>query len=153
MKTELNVKELIKKFEDMAKRGTLLARGDVTQEDLLIQIVGTIVNEAMKEDNEKDENLYIITNTTSSGNYTPSIANSLESAMSWMYKCTADNIRNFKQDEYPELKTMSNIDVCLWAEENLPDIEIEDFQTYIGYSDGNYNCMQIFKLSDCISSK
>ena len=37
MKEEINVKELIEIFEDMAKRETLLARGGVTQEDLLIQ--------------------------------------------------------------------------------------------------------------------
>lgn len=48
MKEEINVKELIDTFRDMAKRGTLLARGGVTQEDLLIQIEGTIVKVAME---------------------------------------------------------------------------------------------------------
>ncbi len=48
MKEEINVKELIATFRDMAKRGTLLARGGVSQEDLLIQIEGTIVEVAMK---------------------------------------------------------------------------------------------------------
>ena len=48
MKTEVNVEKLIARFEDMAKRESLLI-GNVTQEDLLIQIVGTIVIEAMSE--------------------------------------------------------------------------------------------------------
>lgn len=47
-KEEIKVKELIDTFRDMAKRGTLLARGGVTQEDLLIQIIGTITNVAMR---------------------------------------------------------------------------------------------------------
>lgn len=36
-------------FRDIAKRETLLARGGITQEDLLIQIIGTIVEVAMDE--------------------------------------------------------------------------------------------------------
>lgn len=48
MKEEIKVEKLIDTFRDMAKRGTLLARGDVTQEDLLIQIEGTIVKVAME---------------------------------------------------------------------------------------------------------
>lgn len=34
---------LIKQFEDMANRGTLLVGENITQEDLLMQIIGTIV--------------------------------------------------------------------------------------------------------------
>lgn len=48
MKEEINVTELIETFRDMAKRGTLLARGGVTQENLLIQIEGAVVEVAMK---------------------------------------------------------------------------------------------------------
>lgn len=48
MKEEIKVKELIDTFKDMAKRETLLARGGVTQEDLLIQIEGTIIEVAMR---------------------------------------------------------------------------------------------------------
>lgn len=39
----INVKKLIETFEDMKNRGTLLTGSDVAQEDLFIQIVGTIV--------------------------------------------------------------------------------------------------------------
>lgn len=39
--------KLINEFRSMAARGTLLARGNISQEDLLIQIEGTIVKVAM----------------------------------------------------------------------------------------------------------
>ena len=48
MKTEVNVEKLIETFENMANRETLLARGGVSQQDLLMQIIGTIVHVAMK---------------------------------------------------------------------------------------------------------
>ena len=47
-KSEINVKDLIDIFEDMAKRESLLAGGKVTQEDLLNQITGTIIKASMK---------------------------------------------------------------------------------------------------------
>lgn len=42
------MEKLTNTFRDMANRGTLLAREGVTQEDLLIQITGTIVKAAME---------------------------------------------------------------------------------------------------------
>ena len=50
MKENVNVKELLEEVDAMAKRGALLARGDVTQEDLAIQIRGIITSVAMKEE-------------------------------------------------------------------------------------------------------
>lgn len=47
IKEEVNVNKLIEKFTDMANRGTLLT-GEVSQEDLLIQIIGIIVKVAME---------------------------------------------------------------------------------------------------------
>lgn len=55
MKEYVNVKELLEEVDAMAKRGTLLARGGVTQEDLAMQIRGLICHVAMKEE-EKNEN-------------------------------------------------------------------------------------------------
>lgn len=49
MKTEINVEKLIARFKDMAKRESLLTGNNVSQEDLLIQIVGTIIVEAISE--------------------------------------------------------------------------------------------------------
>ena len=51
MKKEVSVEKLIRTFEDMANRESLLARGGISQQDLLIQITGTIVHVAME--NEK----------------------------------------------------------------------------------------------------
>lgn len=48
MKEEVKVSELIDTFRDMAERGALLARGGVSQEDLLIQIEGAVIEVAMK---------------------------------------------------------------------------------------------------------
>ena len=50
MKESVNVKELLDEVDAMAKRGTLLARGGVTQEDLAMQISGIIVHVAMKDE-------------------------------------------------------------------------------------------------------
>lgn len=50
MKKEINVDKLLKNFEGMASRGTLLTGRNVAQNDLLIQIVGTIVKVAMDEE-------------------------------------------------------------------------------------------------------
>lgn len=52
MKEYVNVKELLEEVDAMAKRGTLLARGGVTQEDLAMQIRGLIVHVAMKEESK-----------------------------------------------------------------------------------------------------
>lgn len=49
MKDNINIYNLINRFTDMANRGTLLTGGDIKQEDLLIQIIGTIVKEAMEK--------------------------------------------------------------------------------------------------------
>lgn len=50
MKAEVSVEKLIKTFEDMANRESLLARGGITQQDLLMQIIGTIVHVAMEDE-------------------------------------------------------------------------------------------------------
>ena len=43
----ISADKLIETFTDMANRGTLLCGRNVTQEDLLIQIIGTIVKVSM----------------------------------------------------------------------------------------------------------
>lgn len=45
--TMISAEKLINIFEDMANRGTLLCGRNITQEDLLIQIIGTIVKVLM----------------------------------------------------------------------------------------------------------
>lgn len=54
MNATVNVNNLIERFTDMANRETLLTgRNNISQEDLLIQIIGTIAKEAM-ESKERD---------------------------------------------------------------------------------------------------
>lgn len=45
--TMISAEKLINRFEDMANRGTLLCGRNVTQEDLLMQIIGTNVKVSM----------------------------------------------------------------------------------------------------------
>ena len=52
MKQEINIEKLINRFSDMAKRGTLLTGHNVTQDDLLSQIIGTIVKVYMENDDD-----------------------------------------------------------------------------------------------------
>lgn len=47
MKEEVSVNELIEAFSGMAEKGSLLT-GNVTQGDLLMQIIGTIAKVAME---------------------------------------------------------------------------------------------------------
>lgn len=54
MKEYVKVDSLIKEFEGMKNRESLLSRGGISQEDLYTQILGTIVHVAM-EDNEHTE--------------------------------------------------------------------------------------------------
>lgn len=53
MKECVNVRELLEEVDAMAKRGTLLARGGVTQEDLAMQISDIIIHVATKEGRNK----------------------------------------------------------------------------------------------------
>ena len=53
MKEYVSVKELLEEVDAMAKRGTLLARGGVTQEELAMQIKGLIVHVAAKDEADK----------------------------------------------------------------------------------------------------
>jgi hypothetical protein len=49
LKAEVNVEKLIDKFKEMASRNALLVGEHITQQDLLVQIVGVIATEAMCE--------------------------------------------------------------------------------------------------------
>lgn len=49
MKAEVEVEELIKAFDQMVERGTLMVDPGVKQEDLLIQIIGIVIFVANRE--------------------------------------------------------------------------------------------------------
>ena len=91
--------------------------------------------------------MYIITNTTAVGEYTPSKANSLEEAKAWMLECTADNIRACQEDELPR-EDMTDEEVIEWAEDNLDEFKFTETSSYIEYDDGSYNSMNIYNLDE-----
>ena len=94
--------------------------------------------------------MYIITNTCLNGEYTPSKANTLEEARAWLFECTANNIRVWKGNEYPELNDMSDEEVLEWAEGKAEDGEIDfsysNDSSEIYYDDDSYNIMNIYDL-------
>lgn len=54
MSETVSVDKLIERFTDMADRGTLLTgRNDISQNDLLFQIIGAIVKTASEEEKRK----------------------------------------------------------------------------------------------------
>lgn len=55
LKKEVNVEKLIETFSDMADRESLLTGRNVSQKDLLMQIIGTIIHVAMEEDKPKND--------------------------------------------------------------------------------------------------
>ena len=92
--------------------------------------------------------MYIITNTTMGGEYTPSKAETLEEARRWLLECTANNIRAWKGDEEKSLSNMTNEEVIEWAEENfsLCDFSFSPDSSEIWYDDNSYNIMNIYNL-------
>ena len=95
--------------------------------------------------------MFIITNTTCGGEYTPSKANTFEEAKAWLFECTANNIRAWKGIVYPELNDMSNEEVLKWAEEQSENGEIDFYfsgdSSEIHYDNNSYNIMNIYDLN------
>lgn len=54
MRNEINIYRLINVFNKMSKRGVLLTGNGITQNDLLTQIIGTIVNISLEQYTWKD---------------------------------------------------------------------------------------------------
>lgn len=86
--------------------------------------------------------MFIITNSYEGGEYTPSYADTLEEAQKWMKECTAGNLR----DANDECEEMSDDEVIEWANENSPAFEFDDRHSYIEYSYGSYQLMNIYSL-------
>lgn len=55
----MKYEKLISMFEDMANRGTLLTGDSVSQQDLLVQIIGTIVKYSMDELSAKERKNFV----------------------------------------------------------------------------------------------
>lgn len=96
--------------------------------------------------------IYIITNTTQIGNYTPSVFTKKENAVQWLKELAVENIKSAYEDELKEgfgeddFDVNGNIERILeYASENL-DVEISDSKIEIYYADDSYNILQLFEV-------
>ena len=99
---------------------------------------------ALKKFKEKS---YIVTNTISNGEYTPTITSSYDEAKDWLTECTASNIRGWKCGCNKDLFEMSDMEVIEWAKKNLPDFEFSERCSKIYYDSDDYNIMNIYEFS------
>lgn len=91
--------------------------------------------------------MYIITNTTSTGEYTPIKAKSLKKSKKIMLEMMADNIRGYRSD-VAKLEKMSDKKVVKWAKKHLEDFIFNDKESFISYDDETFNKMQIYNLKE-----
>ena len=91
--------------------------------------------------------MFIVTNATPVGNYTPSVFTNFEDAQSWMYECTASNLRTCCNNIPKDLEEDDKA-TCEWCAMNIEsmDIEVMDDETSIYYSDDSFNIMEIFEV-------
>lgn len=86
--------------------------------------------------------MFIITNCTPEGNYTPTVVKTKIEAINWMTSCTKNNIIA-SSDKFNEPVSIN--EVFEWAKNNM-DFKISDEESKLYYSDGSYNIMQIFEF-------
>ena len=106
--------------------------------------------------------MFIITNTTATGEYTPSKADTFEEAKDFMLETTIENYAAGNADfsdfadeteteecsSYAELKEKGLVDKFLeWAEEN-GDLTYTDKSTAVYYSDDSFNKMTIYNTDE-----
>ena len=91
--------------------------------------------------------MFIVTNFTDTGEYTPSKLNTMEEATNWLYECTANNIRSWKGEKLPRTD-MSNEEVLEWANDNLDGFEYDEYGTHIEYGDGAFQEMNVYDLDN-----
>lgn len=102
--------------------------------------------------------MYIVTNSTPEGNYTPSTFTNKDDAIKWMKECSAYNIKaafdyeleeEFGEEIYNEdFDIDGNIEHILeYAKENL-DVEISEDKIEIYYADDSYNILQLFEETE-----
>ena len=92
-----------------------------------------------------EKHMYIITNTTSTGEYTPLKAKSLKKSKKIMLEMMADNIRSYRSD-VAKLENMSDKKVVKWAKKHLEDFIFNDKESFISYDDETFNKIQIYDL-------
>ena len=89
--------------------------------------------------------MYIVTNCTPTGNYTPSIFVHKKDAVDWIHECTAGNIKAIVNDK--DFSNMSNLEICEWGRDHL-NVELSELRTAVHYVDYSYNIMEIFEVKE-----
>lgn len=104
--------------------------------------------------------MYIVTNATVEGNYTPSIFKSFNEAQKWMIECAASNIlRAFSKELdnviYSDVKDLERRtkdkyeearNILSFAALNIDGVKIQKDKIVIDYSDGNFNILELFEV-------
>lgn len=101
--------------------------------------------------------IYIVTNTTPTGNYTPSIFTKATKAYKWMKELAVENIKAAYEDELKEefedlygsddLEFEGSEEAILeFADENLDDVKIYTDEIDIYYGDDSFNIIQLFEV-------
>lgn len=92
--------------------------------------------------------VYVVTNCTAGGNYTPSIFTSEEKAKGWIVELTVNLIRDCaKKDLY----FMSDDEVLSWAisveeDERWAELNFNESRFFIEYEDENFNKVKLHEL-------
>lgn len=91
-------------------------------------------------------NKFIVTNTCLGGEYTPSIFSKKDEALKWILECTSQNIRIAYGSNKNKLDSLTNEEVIVWAQTNLSNFKFSEKSSYIEYSDGTYNLMNLYEI-------
>ena len=92
--------------------------------------------------------VFVVTNCTATGNYTPSIFTSEEKAKGWIIELAAGLIRSCALKELPDI---SDEDLILWAskDDDAPgwtEISVSENKFFIKYGDENFNEVCLHEL-------
>ena len=95
--------------------------------------------------------IYVVTNTTPIGSYTPSVFTKKENAVQWRKECAADNIYSAYEDElkegFDDLEFERSTEAILeFADRELDEVEIHSNEIDIYYADDSYNILQLFEV-------
>lgn len=105
---------------------------------------------------KKEEKVYIVTNSTLTGDYTPYVTKSEEDARDWLYECSINNFISSRApylvkiggntfESYDEIKDAGLIEEMKEIINKSGSSEIDDNSSYIEYGDDSFNRMHIFE--------
>lgn len=133
----------------------ILNDSDIVRANCIVGVSFSIPKEvgSNQQTTSSVDKLYVVTNRTNDGVYTPSLFTDLDSAKQWILECTVDNLKG----AYNCLLGKDDNDIIEWAKNKAADgtldFEFIDTESYIGYTDGSCNHMQLFEydMNDIIN--